>query len=116
MNQSYFTSPTLSKKLQQLGVESQFSAHYHKRKQERIVHFEEHNCQDEVSGPYFDKSQGDQKAYHWSDICMPDAAKKIWSYAEIPNALILVHKVRTGDWQSWLEVEIDKALGNKKGK
>lgn len=129
MSNNYFINPELSKKLEQLGVVSALDYWWRPMKTRIAI---DGMLQSDVillSG-FRDTDEWEQRAYHWSDVCLPVNAKKIWGdeYLEIKNVISrqyvwesfafgLVHRVQWSiykkrSWQTWLEGEVDKALAN----
>lgn len=134
MNQQHFTNPELSKKLEQLGVVSQFDYWWY----QNVIPIEKsgkaHTYESEYSftdnhKAYFFRPKmsnidcGDfTQAYHFSDLLLPHNIK-LWNryYTEenkpnlIPIGSYLMDLVfNEQDWQTWLEAEVDQALANKK--
>lgn len=121
MNTNYFTNPQLSKKLEQLGVVSQFNCWWHEDKDFSDpwgLYYEYESLEDDN---YYAPGKDDVLAYHFSDILLPEAAKKIWGiYSEsaklhyqpfyIGSEQLLFKINSNDDWQTWLEAEVDQAL------
>lgn len=114
MNTSMFCNPTLSARLEKLGVTSQFKAGWIRKNQTSKFHFSEHIADLELW-------KNAIRSYHWSDLCMPDAAKKIWGERgddgltffapSYENTHKIINAICSGqDWQSWLTEQLDKTI------
>lgn len=107
MNQSLFTSPELSAKLEKLRIKSQFDLQWY-------------NCEEEGADWFLHKLDlgfqarpiDQRQAYHWSDLCLPENAKKIWGneFLQEKTEDYLTRIQFKEDWQTWLEAEVDNKL------
>lgn len=110
MNQEHFTNPELSKKLEELGVKSEFDYLWifddGDEKNAELV--QEYSLGNDVS-------DNEVRAFHFSDILLPENAKKIWGQ-DIRDSIQPVVQLTqfiiqsVDDWQQWLEDEINKLV------
>lgn len=118
MNKKYFANPELSNLLSKNGVSSQPKFVWAKEEGKEdlvLTYWDYYNSYLDLSSV---KVLG--PAFHWSDICIPENACKIWSgtyYGDIgpePEFLektkFLLFHVQQPDsrWQSWLMSELTK--------
>lgn len=120
----YFCSKELGEKLEKLGIESQFEFWWTKDvpfgceipKEPEILHTYFSYGADEWFQPNLEK--GDQKAFHWSDLCLPQNIKLLTEYdsptlRKMFSEVLVSHIVNGSDWQSFVEQEVDKRLSER---
>lgn len=99
-NQQYWCSPELSEKLEKLGVESQFDFWW---EHQALIGTEYAPFCLVLGQP--DKGVEMHPAYHWSDLCIPENAKRIWGDEYIQQTRLLAYFVSSGKykWDYFLE-------------
>lgn len=113
MNTQYFANPELSKLLQERGMVSQFEFYWCGKKLKESWQLAKQDSTGRYSN--LDEHGFCQQAIHFSDLLLPDNAKKIWpgsmdtigEWQELSGELL--YRLQEGlDWNSWLLTELSK--------
>lgn len=115
-NNQYWCGPELSSMLEELGVESQFDLWW-------ACDIEGNWIKCTEAFMEMEKYSGDKHAaFHFSDILLPENAKKIWGedeaktladqpwYRSSEAIVYIIANGVYGNWHSWLEGEVEKVL------
>jgi len=113
MTNEHFASPELSKRLTDLGVVSEFIYAWNKRTLDGKLKDKWKFC---TTKPDIELDSYCIRAIHFSDILLPQNARKIWGRHEdlqSKTQILLLNvqlAITQGDWQLFLSNQLDEKL------